>query len=106
MIMGLVVRGTAVRCPTERSISVFTDLIQCRLFKLADQGEIRLYFLGMDLCLVLEQKRMGAEGGAGCLQGPTPISYLGNQKDLPFIDYSIFSQIMLFSSLLKDLTCY
>lgn len=64
VITGPVVRGTAVRWPTERSISVFTHLIQCGLFKLAGQGEIRLYLLGMDFlpCESSQSKRGGGQG--------------------------------------------
>lgn len=70
VITGPVVRDAAVRWPTERSISVFTDLIQYGLFKLAGQGEIRLYLLGMDFCLA---KAARAVEGRGELQGPTLI---------------------------------
>lgn len=75
VITGPVVQSAAVRWPTERSISVFTDLIQCGLFKLAGQGEIRLYLLGMDFCPVKAaraREERGEGGRGGCLQGPTP----------------------------------
>ena len=95
-----------MRWPTERSISVFTDLIQCRLFKLAGQGEIRLYLLCIDFCLVKGERVKGRWFARPDSQYGTLDTYLSNQRGLPSIDYSIFSQIMLFSSLLKVLTGY
>lgn len=63
VITGPVVQSTTVRWPTERSISVFTDLIQCGLFKLAGQAEIRLYLLGIDFCLVKAARAKGERVG-------------------------------------------
>lgn len=111
VITSSVVHSAAVRWPTERSISVFTDLIQCGIFKLAGQGEIRLYLLGMDFCLVKAARARGRQGVEVWFTRPDSHlgalhTYPGNQRELPSIDYSIFSQIMLFSSLLKVLTGY
>lgn len=103
VITSPVVRGVAVRWPTERSISVLTNLIQCGLFKLAGQGEIRLYLLGMDFYLARAARTRvtRTDTHLGTLH-----TCPGNQKELPSIDCSIVSQIMLFSSLLKVLTGY